>query len=111
LDVFTIPTMENLLAATSNMERSWKSTHESGIHSAKDSFISFINTMYDYSFVFSVFPSEDKYTSLITGVMSTIAKVSMNLWEYMNYELQLTLFLLSRQLPITKELLSCFLLL
>ncbi|KAF7518673.1 hypothetical protein G7054_g13373 [Neopestalotiopsis clavispora] len=74
LEVFTIPTLEQSSAATNKMMSTRKSNHESGFQAAKDSFLNFVNVMSDYAYIFSVFPSGDKYTSVITGVLSTIAK-------------------------------------
>jgi hypothetical protein len=41
----------------------------------KNRFLNFAETMNDYSYLFSIVPSGDKYTSLITGVVSSVVKV------------------------------------
>jgi hypothetical protein len=37
----------------------------------------FVIVMNDHSFLFSVIPNGDKYTSLVTGVVSSIVKASL----------------------------------
>ncbi|KAF3010482.1 hypothetical protein E8E14_006455 [Neopestalotiopsis sp. 37M] len=74
VEIFTIPTLEKLSAATNKMISDSKSTRESGFHAARESFLDFVSVMSDYSYIFSVFPSGDKYISVITGVLSTISK-------------------------------------
>lgn len=78
LEVFNIPSLEKLSAATNKMISDRKSHHQSSFHVAKESFLDFVNVMSDYSYIFSVFPSGEKYTSVITGVLSTIAKAAAN---------------------------------
>ncbi|KAI1504178.1 hypothetical protein F5X99DRAFT_372746 [Biscogniauxia marginata] len=74
----SVPTLDKLIAAVNAASKSWKSDKETKLGRFKERFISFINTMDDYSYLFSVIPSNDKYTSLITGVLSSIAKASAN---------------------------------
>ncbi|KAK6839089.1 hypothetical protein PG987_004955 [Apiospora arundinis] len=43
-----------------------------------DGFQSFVGALSDHSYIFSIIPDNDKYLSLVTGVLTSIAKVAIN---------------------------------
>jgi len=69
------PRLDGLLRAAQDAEAVWDSKKESGIGKTKYAIENFMDTMNNHSYLFSILPSGDKYTSLITGVMTSITKV------------------------------------
>lgn len=70
------PTVLTLRQAVSEAQKAWADKKTAGFGKAKDRLESFVGTLHDYSFLFSLIPSDDKYTSLITGTISSIVKGS-----------------------------------
>lgn len=60
--------------AVQRAEAKWANDNESGLGKAKNAVGNFINTMDAHSYLFSVAPNGDKYTSLITGVVTSVVK-------------------------------------
>ncbi len=71
----TIPTVDGLLRAVQKAEADWQDKRKSSFGKAKGRFLAFLDTMNDHSYLFSFIPQGDKYTSLITGVVSSVVKV------------------------------------
>lgn len=69
------PRLDGLLRAAQDTEAVWESKKESGIGKTKSAIENFMDTMNNHSHMFSILPSGDKYTSLITGVITSITKV------------------------------------
>ncbi|KAJ2996678.1 hypothetical protein NUW58_g901 [Xylaria curta] len=77
----SLPTIDTLLAAVNDASTVWKLDQQGRFGRTKERFLRFTKTLNDYSFLFAVIPNNDKYTSLITGVLSTIAKACANYQE------------------------------
>ncbi|KAI1125319.1 hypothetical protein F5Y10DRAFT_284376 [Nemania abortiva] len=77
----SVPTIDTLLRAVNDANVEWESHKQTRMGRANERFLRFMNTLNDYSFLFSVVPSNDKYTSLITGVLSSIAKAAAKYQE------------------------------
>lgn len=60
-------------------EQEWRAKKEKGVGKAKDYFFCFSETLDTHSQMFQIFPQGDKYTSLFTGVISSIVKVFYSL--------------------------------
>jgi len=69
------PRLHDLLQAAQDAEAAWKKKKDHGLGKTKSAIGNFMNTMNSHSCLFSVIPNNDKYTSLITGVITSIAKV------------------------------------
>ncbi|KAL8400779.1 hypothetical protein RB594_000974 [Gaeumannomyces avenae] len=72
------PTVLTLRQAVGEAQTAWAGKKTAGFGKAKERLESFVGTLHDYSFLFSLIPSDDKYTSLITGTISSIVKISVN---------------------------------
>ncbi|KAL8393633.1 hypothetical protein RB595_003389 [Gaeumannomyces hyphopodioides] len=72
------PTVLTLRQAVSEAQKAWEGKKTAGFGKAKERLESFVGTLHNYSFLFSLIPSDDKYTSLITGTISSIVKISVN---------------------------------
>jgi len=70
-----IPTIEDLHGAITKAQTAWHEKRLKGMGKAKDRFFSFLETMNDHSYLFSVVPQGDRYLSLITGVVTTVVNV------------------------------------
>ncbi|KAI0454811.1 hypothetical protein F5B21DRAFT_474335 [Xylaria acuta] len=73
-----IPTITTLWAAVNQAQSRWVNKSESGFGKAKTQLFSFLETMDSHRYLFSIIPNGDKYTSLITGVITSIVKASVN---------------------------------
>ncbi|KAI1741309.1 hypothetical protein F4680DRAFT_416368 [Xylaria scruposa] len=73
-----VPTINTLWAAIDQAQRQWIKKSESGFGKAKTQLRSFFETMDSHRYLFSIIPNGDKYTSLITGVITSIVKASVN---------------------------------
>lgn len=69
------PGIETLLSAVKGADKTWAESKESGFGKAKTNVESFLSAMDDHSFIFSVIPDGSLYTSLVTGVISSVVKV------------------------------------
>ncbi|CEI66319.1 unnamed protein product [Fusarium venenatum] len=74
----SIPTIETLYQAIDQAQAAWQDKQARGVRPIRDKFFNFAETMSEYSYLFSIIPNGDKYTSLITGVVSSVVKVSVN---------------------------------
>ena len=72
-----IPTLDHLLRAVQRAEADWEQKKKTGLGKAKGRFRDFLETMDDHSYLFSVIPDGDKYTSLITGIVTSVVKVRL----------------------------------
>ncbi|KAM6512108.1 hypothetical protein FSOLCH5_009826 [Fusarium solani] len=73
-----VPTISTLYEAIQQAEQEWTAKQAKGLTAVKGKFMHFADTMNDYSYLFKVIPDGDKYTSLITGVVSSVVTVSIN---------------------------------
>ncbi|KAI1078710.1 hypothetical protein F5B20DRAFT_547012 [Whalleya microplaca] len=73
-----VPTVETLWAAVHQARVQWDEKSEKGFGRAKTHFFSFLETMEAHKYLFSIIPNGDKYTSLVTGVITSIVKASVN---------------------------------
>lgn len=71
-----IPTIATLYQAIDQAQEAWQDKQAQGLRPVRDKFFNFAETMNEYSYLFSIIPNGDKYTSLITGVVSSVVKVS-----------------------------------
>ncbi|GKU10596.1 hypothetical protein FLAG1_09316 [Fusarium langsethiae] len=74
----TIPTIAMLYQAIDQAQVAWQDKQARGLRPIRDKFFNFAETMNEYSYLFSIIPNGDKYTSLITGVVSSVVKISVN---------------------------------
>lgn len=72
-----VPTVDSLRAAADQARKQWTKRGESGFGKAKSHLFSFLETMDAHKYLFSIIPNGDKYTSLITGVISSVVKASI----------------------------------
>lgn len=70
-----LPSIATLQAAVNDARVGWEAKHESGMGLARNRFLCFMETMDDHSFLFKFVPTEDKYISLLTGVVASVVKV------------------------------------
>lgn len=70
-----VPTISTLYEAIHQAEHEWTAKQAKGLAAVKGRFMNFADTMNDYSYLFKVVPDGDKYTSLITGVVSSVVTV------------------------------------
>ncbi|KAH6630496.1 hypothetical protein B0J18DRAFT_421300 [Chaetomium sp. MPI-SDFR-AT-0129] len=73
-----VPTIRTLHKAVVDAKVAWETGKKSGLRRAKDRLFDFLGTMNDLSYLFKFIPAEDKYISLLTGVIASIVKVSVN---------------------------------
>lgn len=71
------PGIEALLSAVTGANKAWAQNREYGLGKAKNNVESFLRAMNDCSFLFSVIPNGSMYTSLVTGVVSSVVKVRL----------------------------------
>lgn len=69
------PTIPTLWQAVGDASIQWDKKKEKGFGKAKSQFFSFLDTMDAHKYLFSVIPNGDKYTSLLTGVVTSVVKV------------------------------------
>ncbi|OAA35948.1 hypothetical protein NOR_07756 [Metarhizium rileyi] len=70
------PTIPTLLKAVDDAVVQWDKKREKGFGKAKSQFFSFLDTMEAHKYLFSVIPNGDKYTSLLTGIVTSVVKAS-----------------------------------
>jgi hypothetical protein len=70
-----VPTIETLQDQVVAAQRKWASQRNKGFGKAKEQTMSFLESLEGHKALFSVIPSGDKYTSLFTGVVSSVVKV------------------------------------
>ncbi|KAK8867395.1 hypothetical protein PGQ11_005973 [Apiospora arundinis] len=73
-----VPSVQTLWAAVNDAQSEWAKKKESGFGKAKSQFFSFLETMDSHKYLFSVIPNGEKYTSLITGIVTSVVKASVN---------------------------------
>lgn len=78
-DLNNVPTIATLREEITKADAAWHSKQDKGFRAVKNRFLNFAETMNDYSYLFSIIPSGDKYTSLVTGVVSSVVKVCFGL--------------------------------
>jgi len=72
-----LPSLDMFLQDVLGKEEAWAKKHETGLGKTKRGIEKFLTTMNDHSYLFSVIPNGDKYTSLITGVVTSVVKVGL----------------------------------
>ncbi|GAB1312438.1 Exocyst complex component Sec10 [Madurella fahalii] len=72
------PRIGGLLRAAQDAEAAWEHKKGSGVGKIKSAIENFMNTMDNHSYLFSIVPRDDKYTCLITGVLTSITKAFVN---------------------------------
>ncbi|QPC76903.1 hypothetical protein HYE68_007655 [Fusarium pseudograminearum] len=76
-----IPTIQTLYQAIDQAQTAWHDKQARGLRPIRDKFFNFAETMSEYSYLFSIIPNGDKYTSLITGVVSSVVKVHCSVFS------------------------------
>lgn len=69
------PSLNILWKAAHDAGSKWEKKREKGFGRAKACLFSFLDTMDAHKYLFSVVPNGDKYTSLLTGSLTSIVKV------------------------------------
>lgn len=82
LDVGGPPSVEDLQSIMETTVQNWNSRCDSGLGRAKENFLNFSGTLLQFSDLFSIIPSGDKYISLLTGVISTTVKAGRSRIHY-----------------------------
>jgi hypothetical protein len=78
LDAYSgLPNLSAVRKAVSIASTEWEGKKEKGFGKAKHNFTSFCERLDAHSQLFKIFPEGDKYTSLFTGVLSSIVLVSV----------------------------------
>ncbi|KAK4246011.1 hypothetical protein C7999DRAFT_15812 [Corynascus novoguineensis] len=72
------PRLDDLLDAVRDAEAAWEKKKSSGLGKTKQAIENFMDAMSSHSYLFSVIPSNDKYTCLVTGMMTSITKAFVN---------------------------------
>jgi hypothetical protein len=70
------PDLQTLWTAVQEAGVQWDKKRENGFSKAKAQLFSFLDTMEAYSSLFSVIPDGEWYSSLLTGVVSSVVKVN-----------------------------------
>lgn len=71
------PNFITIRAAVDETVREWESKREKGFGRVRAGFYQFCGVLDVHSELFSFFPKGDKYTSLFSGVISSIVKVGL----------------------------------
>ncbi|KAL2211622.1 hypothetical protein CC79DRAFT_1363920 [Sarocladium strictum] len=77
-DSTTPPTIDSFMSAVNEAKATWEQKQESGFGKATTALQNFLNTANNYSYLFKIVPENDKYTSLITGVVTSVVTVCVN---------------------------------
>lgn len=72
----SMPAVATLYSEVTHAQSVWESKKEMGFGAFKKNILAFVESLGGHKALFSIFPSGDKYTSLITGVVSSVVKVS-----------------------------------
>jgi hypothetical protein len=80
-----LPTISTLQEEVAAAQTKWAAKKEKGFGKAKDNVMSFLETLEGHKALFEIFPSGDKYTSLFTGVISSVVKVRYDLVTIINH--------------------------
>jgi hypothetical protein len=72
-----LPSIRTVKVAVEGVVKQWEGKKERGIGKAKGYLTSYCDTLLSHSDMFSIFPQGEKYTSLFTGVLSTVVKASI----------------------------------
>lgn len=83
----SIPKPSNIWTEVKTAQQEWERGKDSRFGQAKANFSSFCQTLDEHSYLFSIFPNGDKYTSLFTGVIASIVKVETSSWSMKNSRL------------------------
>lgn len=76
IDIQQKPRIETLWKAVHDAEIACKKRRETGFGKTRSAIERFMNTMNNYSYIFSVIPNGDRYTCLVTGIITSITKAS-----------------------------------
>lgn len=71
----SLPSLNTLWNAAHDAESQWAKKKEKGFGKAKARLFTFLDTMDAHKYLFSIIPNGDKYTSLLTGSLTSIVKV------------------------------------
>ncbi|KAI0006516.1 hypothetical protein F4779DRAFT_620531 [Xylariaceae sp. FL0662B] len=72
------PSIYTLQKEVLTAHNKWEARKEEGFGKAKDNAMTFLEMLDGHKALFSVIPSNDKYISLFTGVVSSVVKASVN---------------------------------
>ena len=70
-----IPSLSTLWKVAHDAESEWAKKRDKGFGKAKARLFTFLDTMDAHKYLFSIIPNGDKYTSLLTGSLTSIVKV------------------------------------
>lgn len=73
-----IPSLSTLWKVAHDAESEWAKKRDKGFGKAKARLFTFLDTMDAHKYLFSIIPNGDKYTSLLTGSLTSIVKASAN---------------------------------
>ncbi|KAK8004672.1 hypothetical protein PG990_010709 [Apiospora arundinis] len=73
-----LPSVETLFQVVDAAASDFNQKRQGARGKFVDGFQSFVGTLNDHSYLFSIIPDDDKYLSLLTGVLTSIAKISVN---------------------------------
>ena len=71
-----VPSIWTVKSVVESTVRDWEEKQEKGLGKAKQFLIDYCDTLVSHSNLFAIFPQGDKYTSLFTGVTSSVIHVS-----------------------------------
>jgi hypothetical protein len=72
----SIPKPSNIWTEVKTAQQEWEGRKDSRFGQAKASFSSFCQTLDEHSYLFSIFAKGDNYTTLFTGLISSMVKVN-----------------------------------
>lgn len=70
------PSLDILWKVAHNAESEWAKKKEKGFGKVKARLFIFLDAMDAHKYLLSIIPNGDKYTSLLTGVLTSVVKVS-----------------------------------
>lgn len=74
-----VPNITTLRNIVQDAQVEWQAKRSKGLGKVKSYVADFLEMMDDHSYLFKFIPTGDKYISLITGVVSSVVKVCMQI--------------------------------
>ena len=72
----SLPTVTPLISEVTHAQAVWEGKKEKGFGAFKKNILAFAESLDGYETLFGIFTSGERYTSLISGVVSTMVKIS-----------------------------------
>lgn len=72
-----LPSIRTVRVVVEGVVNQWERKQDKGLRKAKNYLTSYCDTLLCHADLFAMFPQGDKYTSLFTGVLSTVVKASI----------------------------------